>query len=190
MNYGGDAAETVVRMSLESFEVAARITGTGAKNLAVLLAAALKEEQKTKGKARLTSMIKSGKALTVFSIPEKDLKKFTQEAKKYGVLYTVIKDKNAKGNDVIDIITRTEDAPKINRIVERFKLATYDKAKIVSEVTKGVPKCAEDRKESLSKLGSDKTGQKESVKEKLDGYREAIANNTIISDLKDRAKER
>ena len=27
MNYGGDAAETVVRMSLESFEVAARITG-------------------------------------------------------------------------------------------------------------------------------------------------------------------
>ena len=96
----------------------------------------------------------------MFSIPEKDLKKFTQEAKKYGVLYTVIKDKNAKGNDVIDIITRTEDAPKINRIVERFKLATYDKAKIVSEVTKGVPNRAEDRKESLSKLGSDKTGQK------------------------------
>ena len=51
MNYGGDAAEQVVRMSLEGVEVAARITGNGAKNIALLLAAVLKEEQKTKGKA-------------------------------------------------------------------------------------------------------------------------------------------
>ena len=63
MNYGGDAAEQVVRMSLEGVEVAARITGNGAKNIALLLAAVLKEEQKTKGKARLTNMLKSGKEL-------------------------------------------------------------------------------------------------------------------------------
>ena len=47
MNAGGDAAEQIVRMSLEGVEVAARITGSGAKNLAVLIAAVLKEEQKT-----------------------------------------------------------------------------------------------------------------------------------------------
>jgi hypothetical protein len=35
------------------------------------------EEQKTKGKARLTNMLKSGKELKVFSVPNKDLKKFT-----------------------------------------------------------------------------------------------------------------
>ena len=69
MNYGGDAAEQVVRMSLEGVEVAARITGTGAKNIAILLAAVLKEEQKTKGKARLTNMLKSGKELKVYTIP-------------------------------------------------------------------------------------------------------------------------
>ena len=56
MNPGGDAAEQVVRMSLEGVEVAARITGTGAKNIAILLAAVLKEEQKTRGKARMTNM--------------------------------------------------------------------------------------------------------------------------------------
>ena len=36
--------------------------------------------------ARLTNMIKSGKELKVFSIPNKDLKKFTEQAKRYGVL--------------------------------------------------------------------------------------------------------
>ena len=54
MNTSGDAAEQIVRMSLEGFEVAAKITGAGAKNIAVLLYAILKEEKKTKGKARLT----------------------------------------------------------------------------------------------------------------------------------------
>ena len=53
MNPGGDAAEQVVRLSLEGVEVAARISGNGAKNIALLLYAALKEEQKTKGKTAI-----------------------------------------------------------------------------------------------------------------------------------------
>ena len=48
MNTGGEAAEQIVRMSLEGFEVAAKITGAGAKNIAILLYSILKEEQKTK----------------------------------------------------------------------------------------------------------------------------------------------
>ena len=90
MNTGGEAAEQIVRMSLEGFEVAAKITGAGAKNIAILLYSILKEEKKTKGKARLTSMLRSGKELKVFTVKNGDLKKFTQEAKKYGVLYCVL----------------------------------------------------------------------------------------------------
>ena len=61
MNNGGDAAEQIVRLSLEGFEVAAKLTGTAAKELTVLLVSVLKQEQKTKGKARLTNMLKSGR---------------------------------------------------------------------------------------------------------------------------------
>ena len=50
MNNGGDAAEQVVRLSLEGFEVAARLSGSAAKNIALLLVSVLKQEQKTKGK--------------------------------------------------------------------------------------------------------------------------------------------
>lgn len=132
MNYGGDAAEQVVRMSLEGVEVAARITGTGAKNIAILLAAVLKEEQKTKGKARLTNMLKSGKELKVYTIQNQDLKKFSEEAKRYGVLYCVLKDKNDKSDTaVVDVIARAEDASKIQRITERFQLATVDTATVM-----------------------------------------------------------
>lgn len=37
MSYSGDAAEQVVRMTLEGTEVAAKITGAGAKEVAKLL---------------------------------------------------------------------------------------------------------------------------------------------------------
>ena len=137
MNPGGDAAEQVVRLSLEGVEVAAKISGAGAKNIALLLYAALKEEQKTKGKARLTSMLKSGKELKVYTITNKDLAKFSQEAKRYGVLYCVLKDrKNTDPNAAVDVIARAEDASKIQRITERFKLATVDRADVSLTIQK------------------------------------------------------
>ena len=134
MNTGGEAAEQIVRMSLEGFEVAAKITGAGAKNIAILLYSILKEEKKTKGKARLTNMLRSGKELKVFTVRKGDLPKFTQEAKKYGVLYCVLADrKNKDPNAEVDVIARAEDASKISRIVERFNLASVDTASIVTE---------------------------------------------------------
>ena len=48
MTNGGDAAEQVVRLSLEGFEVAAKLSGAAAKNIAVLLVSVLKQEQKTR----------------------------------------------------------------------------------------------------------------------------------------------
>lgn len=148
MNTGGEAAEQIVRMSLEGFEVAARITGSGAKNIAILLYSILKEEKKTKGKARLSSMLRSGKELKVFTVKNGDLKKFTQEAKKYGVLYCVLADrKNKDPNAEVDVIARAEDASKISRIVERFNLASVDTASIVTEVEKSRDAKAADRKE-------------------------------------------
>ena len=95
MMHGADAAEQMVRLSLEGAEVAMRISGAGAKNLAVLLVAVLREEQKTQGKTRLRNLIKSGKELTVFTIPEEDLALFKREAKRYGVLYCDIQDRKS-----------------------------------------------------------------------------------------------
>ncbi|MGI6777099.1 MAG: PcfB family protein [Acetivibrionales bacterium] len=46
---------------------------------------------------------------------------FQYEAKRYGVLYCALRDKKSL-DGMCDIMVRVEDASKINRIVERFKL--------------------------------------------------------------------
>ena len=191
MNPGGDAAEQIVRLSLEGVEVAAKISGNGAKNIGLLLYATLKQEQRTKGKARLTSMLKSGKELKVFTIRQEDLKKFSQEAKRYGVLYCVLKDKNNPDpKAAVDVIARADDASKIQRITERFRLATVDQGTVVTDIQKEKdrmfpnPNPAKTDRGPLSEpdlkqegRSSGKTGgqTKPSVKEKLNGYKADVA---------------
>ena len=53
MNHAGDAAEQVVRMSLEGAEVALKITGVAAKNLAAALYTILKDRRKQKARPAL-----------------------------------------------------------------------------------------------------------------------------------------
>ena len=57
MNPGGDAAEQVVRISLEGMEYAVKISGSGAKQLALMLYAAAKQEQKTKSQALIAAEV-------------------------------------------------------------------------------------------------------------------------------------
>ena len=86
MSYSGEAADQVVRLSLNGVEVAAKLSGSAAKQLAIMIYAILKDQKKTKGKIRLTNMLRSGKELKVFAVKDGDLQKFCEEAKKYGVL--------------------------------------------------------------------------------------------------------
>lgn len=137
MNHSGDAAEQIVRMSLEGVEVAAKITGSAAKEVALLLMAALKSNNsnlKLKGKARLTSMLKSGKSLEIFSVKESDLKTFVSGAKEYGIVYCVLRNPKNSPDGLCDVMVKADDAPKISRLVERFHFATVDKAKIEHEL--------------------------------------------------------
>lgn len=136
MNSSGDAAEQVVRLSLEGTEVALKLTGSAAKNITAAIYAVLKNRDKTKvkGRQRLTAMLKSGKELKVFTVSEEHLKQFATEAKRYGVVYCALRGKEKSADGMVDVMVRAEDASKINRIVERFKLATVDAASIKSEI--------------------------------------------------------
>lgn len=151
MNNSGDAAEQVVRLSLEGTEVALKLTGSAAKNIAAAIYAVLKnrDKNKIKGRQRLTAMLKSGKELKVFTISEEHLKQFATEAKRYGVVYCALSGKEKSADGMVDVMVRAEDASKINRIVERFHLATVDTASIKHDIEKTrAEKAAGEKKEA------------------------------------------
>lgn len=207
MNSSSDAAESVVRMSLQGTEVALRITGSAAKELTAIFLALSKNFKKIKGKTSLSKILKSGGESKVFSIRRKDLKKFMKAAKKYGILYHVLIDKKQSLKDgLVDIIVKAADAPKINRIFERYNLSSVERATVQNEKTmekSESEKMADDilngkgdesptnpvKEESeknpqsenssnLSKEGIKKT-KKKSVRETLQKLRESINKENI-----------
>ena len=133
MAYSDDAAEQVVKIALEGTEMAARITGEGAKQVAILLYAVLKDQNRTMGKTRLGKMLRSGKELKVFAVKDQDLKTFHHQAKVYGLTYCVLKDRDAK-DGITEIMAYAQDAGQINRIFSRCNLSTVDIASVRSEL--------------------------------------------------------
>ena len=81
MNYGAEPADQVVRYSLEGMEYSLKITGNVAKHVAIFIAAALKDQKKTRGKTRLTRMLKEQRPMKFFTVPGDRLKEFAKEAK-------------------------------------------------------------------------------------------------------------
>ena len=155
MSVSGDAS---------GFEVLAKLTGSGAKNIAAMLYTIMKDNKQTKGKTRLNNMLKAGKPLKIFSIKNEDLETFKYEAKKYGILYCALVDKKHINYDgMTDIMVKDEDASRINRIVERFKLTTINTAKIDTEVTKAI----ENREAQRKEQGVQKKSKEELLEEVL-----------------------
>ena len=107
------------------------------------------------------NLLKSDKELKVFAIHHSDLKKFCEEAKHYGVLYSVLKEKN-NTDGIVDIMVKAEDASKISRMVDKFDLATIDTKAIRESVLSqqsiddAKPLSDEEHDALLSKLMDDK----------------------------------
>jgi len=130
-----ESAETLVKMSIDGIKVAAQLSGEGIKNVVVILYSILNDKKKTRGKTTLKNMLKNHANIKIFTLNNQDLKKFQEEAKRYGVLYSALIDRmNPKGPE--DIFIRAEDAPKVNRIIEKFNLAAVDTAEIKSKIEK------------------------------------------------------
>lgn len=130
-----ESADELVKICIDGVDKILRISGVAAKNIALMLIAMSKEKAQTSGKTRLTNMLRTGKPLDIFTIKASDLKKFSQEAKKYGILYCALANKkNNKIDGMVDIMVREEDGAKIDRISKRFNFK--DVATIKQELDK------------------------------------------------------
>ena len=193
-----DTADQMMKMTLEGIQVAAeiglKVGGTAAKSLAVTLYAILTDNKKIKGKTNLDNLLKSNKELKVFAIHHSDLKKFCEEAKHYGVLYSVLKEKN-NTDGIVDIMVKAEDASKISRMVDKFDLATIDTKAIRESVLSqqkikdAKPLSDEEHDALLSKLMDEKTNPTKARTSK-DGTPFEPSSKTLKNECKKKTVER
>ena len=156
MNTSGEVADLMVKEGIQITESAAKLAGLGAKNLAAIIVALLKDESRMQGKTNLKQLLKSDKPLCILQIKEADLKKFNTEAKKYGVLFTAVSDKT-NNTGLCDVIAKQEDVTKLNYIMEKLGYTAPE----IEEKTK--PEDAKDEKRDDS--NREKSSSREKTKE-------------------------
>lgn len=121
MNTSGEVADLFVKEGIQITEATAKLAGLGAKNLAAIIVALIKDSNKLQGKTNIKQLLKSEKPLCIMTVKKSDLSKLHSEAKKYGVLYSAVSDKT-RNSEYCDIIAKQEDVTKLNYIIEKLDI--------------------------------------------------------------------
>ncbi len=192
INTASDAAEQVIRVSTDLGETAIKLVGSGAKELAALIFAALKPKEGqppkiTVGKQRLLkflSLCRQENAFTDnFTINAEDQRAFQKLAKTKGLQYAAIAD---KAENKVTIICREHDIKDINYIFiklgygevkhdpeKTIQLLDVDPLTLETQKDENVKK---NKSQSEKELPKQKTGSKEL---------KAIANSETKKDITD-----
>lgn len=127
------ASETV-KISFNGVVAVMKVAGKAGAHATALLAAVLSGKKKSKGKVQLQEMLKEG--VSLISIKEEDRTTFAKAARKYGIKYCIVKDKN-NNDGTLDVFVRSIDAAIINRIMDKYEMAVVEQdVSIVSEEAK------------------------------------------------------
>ena len=98
MMNGGEAADQMVSYAFKGGEVILRLTGDGAKHLAIYLANLLKPGRpQARAGQTLKHMIADGKELSVQRIDVSQIPYFNARAKKYGVMFVAVRGHQSAG---------------------------------------------------------------------------------------------
>lgn len=161
MSQGGDTADLMVKEGIEIAEAAVKLTALGMKNLAALVLAMAKDEHKLSGLTNISRMLKDGSRLKVFELGSGDIDRFTQAAKSYGVLFTLIDD---PGTNRADVVVREGDVQLVCRIFERIGYATPQGKEDVAKNAN--PRAPQGRKSAERGNGSKASAQRETIIER------------------------
>ena len=112
-----EVSDQAVRMMLQGVEVTVKIAGKATKHLVAFLLALKNGDKKISGKTSVAKIVSQSKNIRMFSIKDEDLSNFKTLAKKYGILYSVIRDLNL-GDGVKDVMVKGEDASKLQRVFD------------------------------------------------------------------------
>lgn len=118
-----EAANAVMQYAFKGGEMAIKITGAAAKNLALLLTAILQEKNRVKGHVRIDTLIRQGVPLLSFPVPVDKLNEFKALARDHGIKYAFLKEKgNDKSAVSVDVFAMQNDVALLKTVFNKLNL--------------------------------------------------------------------
>ena len=117
LDVNAEAADLVVREGIQATESAVKLAGTGLKNVAALLLALQRQDNKVVGKTSAKRLARDPAPAVVVPLKQEDMRRFQKLAKEYGILYFIAQ---KKGNDTgyVNIVSNQNYAAQLNAVME------------------------------------------------------------------------
>lgn len=131
MEVSAETADLIVREGVQLSEQAIKLLAAGAKNLSAFLYALAKEQKKLYGKVGMNRLLQEGRPLQILPLHAEDFPEFTRRAKKVGLLFSAVRDKN--GGEQLDIITNIDHLSQANYILEQMGYLPQKKEETASK---------------------------------------------------------
>ena len=154
MDVSAEAADVVVRESLQATEAAAKLTLEGMKNVAALLLAIAKQDMKVVGQTTAKRLARDPAPAVVIPIKAEDKVKFQKLAKEFGVLYFFAQ-KKGNDNGMLNVVSNENYAALLNAIMQQL----------------GYPIPQKEQEEDTQKKAKSRAPQKKSSPERGSGLK-------------------
>ena len=89
MDVSAEAADLVVKEGIQATESAVKLAGAGLKNVAALLLALQRQDNKVVGKTSAKRLARDPAPAVVIPLKREDMGRFKKLAKEYGILYFI-----------------------------------------------------------------------------------------------------
>lgn len=138
MDTSGEAADLVVKESIQLTEASIKLLAAGSKNLAAFLYALAKDNKKLVGKTSMNRLLREGKELKTFCIKAEDLEDFRKYAKP-NILFAAIRDAK-KDDGLVALVTNTDFVSQVNLFMQRRGYPAPTQAQEDDAVKKDTPR--------------------------------------------------
>lgn len=195
MDVSAEAADLVVKESLQATESAAKLLGSGIKNVAALLLALARDDYKVVGKTNAKRLARDPAPAEVIRIRKEDMGKFQKLAKEFGVLFFFAQ---KKGNEsgYVNAVSSQNYAPQLNAVMEAMGYPIPQQTQVQEEEAQKKARARAPQEKSSKERGTGSTPseteaveQKPSVKKRLE-YLKSVSEQTRSGPEKVKEKTR
>ena len=134
-----EAADLVVKETMQVTEGAIKLTGVGLKNIAAFLIAISNQNNKVVGKTTAKRLARDPAPAEIIHLKKEDIGRFQKLAKQYGILYFFVHKKDAK-DGITNVVSNTNYAPQLNAIMEELGYPIPQRTQKENDAKKAVPR--------------------------------------------------
>ena len=128
MDVSAEAADLVVKEGIQATESAVKLAGSALKNVAALLLALKRQDNKVVGQTNAKRLARDPAPAVVIPLKREDMGQFKKLAKEYGILYFIAQKRGSTAG-YVNVVSNQNYAAQLNAVMEAMAYPIPEKAK-------------------------------------------------------------